>query len=403
MCVNLDGNNRFALLKITQLEHELVFEWTDIGGLYRVYRDDILVHEGLIALFTDTHVSREDSHRYAIERLEKGQTIDVIKFQTISRKVDMSNEHPLAEAFFTTIVSASGIILHWQPIQGVKSFDIFRDGKFLASVTGQQYTDYEPIREHIHTYQVQFRRPLKNASKKSSKSLSLLASLLATMKKEEKLGYERFEWVVRIAPLRKLLVPTEERDEKTKYGFPQWHLRYTTFLSERRIKNSNFLSRHASFQGDNRSFSVHAKTYRTRVDLVYDSLNQRHPLTYQRSIGATVSYNRLGSKLKKKYALKEDIKVQALQHPTERYVFRLHHDVKNPIVLAPKITYEVIGKLTANGLIEVTGFHDEAPNHEVYIKIKDEDWYPIHLTESKGLFSLINGLSRRYWRFSTFE
>ena len=58
-----------------------------------------------------------------------------------------------------------------------------------------------------------------------------------------------------------------------------------------------------------------------------------------------------------------------------------------------------------DGTFDMTGFHDQAPHHEIYInrEVKGADWMPIHQAESKGLAWMSRIIAWQYWRFSNFE
>ena len=57
-----------------------------------------------------------------------------------------------------------------------------------------------------------------------------------------------------------------------------------------------------------------------------------------------------------------------------------------------------------DGTFDLTGYHDAAPHHEVYMKRDEgEEWIPIHQAESKGLAWMSGIIAWQYWRISSFK
>ncbi|HZG73526.1 MAG TPA: hypothetical protein VEY51_18465, partial [Chondromyces sp.] len=64
----------------------------------------------------------------------------------------------------------------------------------------------------------------------------------------------------------------------------------------------------------------------------------------------------------------------------------------------------VYGEFYQNGVIDITGLHDQSPYHEVYVKNENaSSWQPIHQAKNKGLEWLAPPMANQLWRFSTFN
>ena len=71
---------------------------------------------------------------------------------------------------------------------------------------------------------------------------------------------------------------------------------------------------------------------------------------------------------------------------------------------APPIDYEVRAVFRRDGTFDMTGFHDQAPHHEIYLtRGEGSQWRTIHLSKSKGLAWMSGVIAWQYWRFSNFE
>ncbi len=59
---------------------------------------------------------------------------------------------------------------------------------------------------------------------------------------------------------------------------------------------------------------------------------------------------------------------------------------------APTVDYEVRTVFRRDGTFDMTGFHDQAPHHEIYItRGEGSKWLTIHLSKSKGLAVDVRG------------
>ena len=63
----------------------------------------------------------------------------------------------------------------------------------------------------------------------------------------------------------------------------------------------------------------------------------------------------------------EGIVLERSDHKNGEAGFLLTHAVQNPLVNAPDVDYEVRAVLRRDGLFDMTGYHDQAPHHEIYL------------------------------------
>ena len=98
------------------------------------------------------------------------------------------------------------------------------------------------------------------------------------------------------------------------------------------------------------------------------------------------------------------ITLKRTNHGEEEAGFHLTHAVGNPLTAAPEINYEVRAVMRRDGTFDMTGYHDQAPHHEVYLtRGAGSDWKPIHQADSKGLAWMSEVIAWQYWRISNFE
>lgn len=394
----MDQPTLFTVQSLTRKRDVITFTWTDVGKAYRVYRDGKRIYEGTVPFFTDDMVIEGKLYDYSIECVQD-ESIRVIRIQTTPDITSQNNQNPLITYSFTTIVQANSIKLIWAEFEGVEVFEIYRNNVLLAEVKGNEYIDEQISSVQSYTYRIQWRRSLTRSEKNFRNGRMMLSNFLLMMegKKTFKEAIDRFTFVKKLAPVQRLLRPMKSQEVKSKKLFT---LRYTTFIADLTVQHAHLLSKHSYFQGDNRQFHPEGQTYRTRVDVMYNLVDQKQPIHCQKNVGQTISYNRLGKVRKKDFAQLHGIGIDKLKNGKKG--FRLMHSVHNPIVVGPHIDYELDVLIEENGSYHACGWHNEAPHHEVYVAFENEEWEPIHLSESKGLIWLADLMGVHYWRFSTF-
>lgn len=399
------ANKRFEVQAVEHRHDVIEFTWTDIGGTYQVYRDALILYEGTVAKFRDGHFKHAKMYHYTIERVVNDQVVDVIALQTTAFAEDRNAKNPLQFLVMTTIVAKTQIALSWEEINDVKEYDVYRNGVLLSNVKTNQYIDRDFSLDESYTYVVQSKRPLAKSVERLSKVKSVAAMIyglfLPTIDRKNP-AVERFSVTKVITNPRRLLVPILQRRKREEID--DWQFRYTTFLREALIKNPNRLSKNQFFQGDGRDFHPIGAQYRTRVDVELNYSNQASPIKCTRSVGETVAFNRFGRIQEKATAEEDGITFEKSMHQQGEVGFLLTHGIKNPLVMAPSIDYEVRAVLRRDGLFDMTGYHDQAPHHEIYLmRGMGSAWTPIHLAESEGLAWMSGLIGWHYFRYSNFE
>lgn len=376
--------------------------WRDIGGFYRVFRADELLYEGTVATFQDGYFQANQLYDYTIERVIDDCVVDVIRVQTSTYHQKEDVENPLQGLVMTTVVSCSKITLFWEAIQGVSHYAIYRNGVFLETVGNAQYVDRNLVDGESYIYHIQSNRLLAQSEESFRMSKSVIAKLLKKVSNtKHKPAIESFTMIKDIRPINQLLVPVRERTEPKKVN--RWAFRYTTFLRDDVVKNPNLLSGNVLFQGDNRGFHPEGARFRTRVDISLHEQRLEMPMVCERRIGETIAYSRFGRVRDIATAGSEGITVKRTDDGKKSTHFWLVHDVKNPLVAAaPGIGYEVQATFEERGAFKLSGFHNQAPHHEVYLAQDGGEWLPIHLAESKGLVWMTDVMGSHYWCYANF-
>ncbi|WP_422121965.1 DUF3238 domain-containing protein [Planococcus sp. X10-3] len=397
---------RIELELLEQTDTTIFFIWTNTGGTCRVERDGELIYTGTDNSIKDEGLTPGELYIYTIERLDlEDKVIDRLKLQTGTENHLDDFINRLQQITVSTIVSDSKIALAWGSIDGILSFDIYRDGELLATTENNQFTDKTAGPNKAYTYWIQGKRPLEKSEENMKTEKSLLATLFGMVNfksTQVKASNEEF-WIIKRVASREALLK-DQPTEKNYIGQPEWQLRYLTFISEEFLPNPSPLSLNRFFKGDNRSFDPEAKDYRTRVDLTVRFREEGASVNFSKDVGTTIAYNWRKKFRKADVASSAGIELKEVKEDSHKVTIDLKHSVGNPLVSSPNIDYQLAANFYRVGIYDIIGIHDQAPNHEVYMKSgSNVEWGQIHEAEDKGLSWMAGPIASQYWRISNFE
>ncbi|MGW8424017.1 DUF3238 domain-containing protein [Peribacillus simplex] len=393
------------MCKIERKEDSIKLIWPDEGGFYRVFRGKELIFSGPESRMADRGLTPGTIYTYSIDSLnEKEQSVNRMKIQTSTTAENKKEDNILLDLVFTTIVAKGQASLEWEPIKGIKEYRVYRNGVDIGKVGGCSFSDRSISEDQEYTYTIKAKRPLPRSEQESYAVKSLVASIVGAVKKGSSQAQAAIEEITntkKIGPVKQLLQSVENDVEGKKKR--NWQLRYSTFLPEEWLKNPNLASRVPYFKGDNRGFDPGSPRYRTRVDVYIHEKESEAEIEFTKAVGKSEAYNHDGDFLEAGVASDEDIVVKHVLSNHEKTTIQLTHSVGNPIIISPAVDYKVIGTFYRNGEINIAGYHDQAPHHEVYLKEADEqNWEPLHLAENKGLEMMAHPTANHLWRYSTF-
>lgn len=397
---------RMELELLKQTDTTIFFIWTNTGATCRVERDGKLLYQGVENSFKDEALTPGELYIYTIEKLDlENNVIARLKLQTGTENYLDEFINRLQQITVSTIVSDSKIAIAWGSIDGITSFDVYRNGELVATTDKNQFTDFYAEKDEAYTYGILGKRPLEQSEEGMKNRKSLFATLFGMVNmrsSQENAAMEKFWIIKRIASRETLL--TEHSTEKDRIGQTEWQLRYLTFLSEELMPNPNLLSLNRFFKGDDRSFDPDAKDYRTRVDLTVRFNEGGASVDCSKDVGATIAYNWRKKFRKTDVASSAGIELKEVKEDNHKVSISLKHSIGNPLIASPDIDYQITANFYRIGIYDIIGIHDQAPNHEVYLKSKrDAGWGQIHEAEDKGLSWMAGPIASQYWRISNFE
>lgn len=389
----------FTVEAIEQKPHEITLKWTCENAIYRIYRNDKSIYSGSATTFTDRDLIPGTNYIYTIEKQTRNQQKnEIIKIQTTTAVENKVSENILHDLIITTIISKQQIQIIWEPIDGIDQYQVYKDGEQISIVKEPCFIDNISTNDCTHNYMITAKRPLLSSNVKQSSGKFIISGVIGLLKKNslnKKAIMETFKFTKSIPPINDILqIKIPEKQINT------CKLLYMTFLEEEWIKNPNLLSRFQYFKGDDRQFDPNALDYRTKAEISTNFDDVR----LDKSIGETKTYG-LTKKLKKvDKASDEGIELTNIQVTEDTVSFILKHCIKNPIIISPAIDYQVQAIYTKTGFYNISGTHDQSPNHEIYLKQSNySEWEPIHLMKSKGLDHMSNITPNTFWHISNFS
>ncbi|MDW0109943.1 DUF3238 domain-containing protein [Sporosarcina aquimarina] len=393
---------RFEIKSVTHEPNRIMFEWNDTGGMYHVYKDGNHIYEGTSADFQDTDLTPNKLYNYTIERHAEDVVKDVIVMQTSALSIEKNLENSLQSLVFTTIIAKSQIALSWECLKDVEMYTIYRDGEELAQVEANRFIDRDFPTHAPVTYAIYCERSIAESEETFNNARSLVAKVLGVFypkTSQKKSSVEGYTMMKTIQAPSKLLIPVS--DYRNPDSINSWRFLYKTFLEDEVLENPNVLSPNRYFEGDNRKFDPESRDFRTFVEVEVDYRNTNNPLKFTKEVGESVALG-LDKKVRERQtASDEGIQIERLEHGSDEVGFNLKHAVGNPLTTAPDINYEVQAVFRKNGVFDISGFHDQSPDHEVYLRSdKASEWVPVHQSRSEGLAYMAGVTAYQYWRYS---
>ncbi|OLN22204.1 hypothetical protein BTO30_10670 [Domibacillus antri] len=377
------------ITSVSQTPDSISFTWTDPSPEKRIWKDGREIYNGSGREFTDTGLIPGTLYSYVIE----GEETLKIQTATAVKREDKNEDIPLQELIVTTVVKDGEVAMAWEEIKGAGEYEIYRNGDYAGTVKEAGFRDQDLKNDESYAYRIKATRVMEPAEEDGNDEPSLISRIIGFFKITEN---EDDALVETFFIDKDIGRPAQHLNYKPADGKEKFFVRYTTFLKDKWIPNPVFLSDMRFFEGDNRGFHPRSSRYRTRADVQIKGGS----VTLSRDVGASRGYSWNKQLIKQDRAPDEGIEIKGVQEDAEKVSFLLTHSVGNPLVPAPDIVYEVYMTFYKNGVFDVSGEHDEAPHHEVYLKQGEDSWQPLHLSKSRGLERLAPPAANRFWRMS---
>ncbi|MGX7174022.1 lytic polysaccharide monooxygenase [Enterococcus ratti] len=162
---------------------------------YNIYRNGLLIGNSVNAEFVDTNLKEKTTYLYEIEAVGQGDLTSKKTAISVTTVAQSSEEKPTAPKHLHAMETTSNSVsLMWgesSHTQGIKRYEIYRDGKRIGSTSTTVYNDSELAANTTYTYTV---KAISNSNESSDSSNALK---ITTAKKEEEVPeIEGRQWVL---------------------------------------------------------------------------------------------------------------------------------------------------------------------------------------------------------------
>jgi len=398
------------------------------GERYKIYKDEKLVYQGKNNKYIDN--LDQDTHKYRVGIYQNNKLKDVIslkssdkpksvKMNTYSLSSTEENTSNLEKmktdvenTVLESIVTMNSVELKWPEITDEDgTYEIYRNGEKIGQTKSLNYIDKNLKANTEYDYEVQVNISVSSEEKANIEQEATEQGVTLNDTDKKELFYHTGS----VSTLVKTPINTEtslKSDEliKTKAststgtmkataaGFTkdnEFSVEYKTFIPYKTVKDRLPGPNYGTYlHGDNRGYDMYSNKYRTYTQANAQFTNPTS-VTLFPYIGTSYRYSDKEGKheLDRAKASTSGIKLSVHGKNTRKLWWSVDHSVGVPFGKAyPNIDYYYTAVIKSSGF-SITGEHDKAPNHEVYL-LYPSGTHTLHRYAVKSelnFFSLMGG------------
>ncbi|MEC1155539.1 DUF3238 domain-containing protein [Cytobacillus horneckiae] len=414
-------------LRVQTSENAITLNWVSDADYFQLYKGDKLVWEGTSKQKTIEELEPKKSYKYHLialnkerkvvdqklisvmtkDEIEKTNKAQLNSFSNLGQK--QADDNPILDGkTIDAIVSEKNVKITWDK-NLPENVDLYRNGEFIANITGHQFTDNDIEPNTYYTY---------NLVGKVERSDTEIEEEIQKLKKEgwtidlktlNEVSYESFDLGKIVKTFNTEQIKTQDVSLAATVYYPaKYNFRYTTFIPTAKADPPDGKSC-PQFKGDNRDFSFSNNNYRTRTEVQANFTGSSNGSTswVTKDVRPTTRYNCDGTtttKTQKSYTMSKS----NLEATKDFVSWKVTHSVGIPFeiynISPPNIDYYYTAAVSSDGDIQVTGSHDQAPAHEMYAYIPNSDaLLTIFRHENKGFDYLAPPMADRKISFSIYN
>lgn len=234
--VNVKGENGVPIVpstpqnvrttNVTATSVALVWNGQANTTSYNVYRDGVQIGNSVNASFEDTNLKENTTYRYEIEAVGQNGLTSNKAAISVTTSTQTSEEKPTPPQHLHSMgTTSSSVSLMWgrsSHTQGIKQYDIYRDGKKIASTLDTVYEDSNLSAETTYSYVV---KAISNSHEESDSSN--LLKITTDKKTEGEIEVDGRQWQLGSFSAPQTYTANEEViHQGNRYITLQTHLNY---------------------------------------------------------------------------------------------------------------------------------------------------------------------------------
>jgi len=383
--------------------NSITLNMNDLGDTFQIYHNGKMIWEGKDKSYSIKGLEPDNKYTFEVIALDgEKQVIDFVrvKADTLPDQEAISKqqsdvkktkpENKMKSTEISAVIGQEQVILKWDKLpDDDNTYELYRNGKFLGKVKGQKYTDTDVKPNQQYTYRVVGYKEIPKKQQEEIIQAAKEKNIRFSDQEKMELSKEPFILVQLIETLgadyKKEIQESNVSIQDCTYT-PGYLIRYNTFIPMKKAANPwSTVSSIEWFGGDNRGFDAWSDKYRTRTEARVRWLCNGTILYTWKKIGWTTGYDAKGNIIKMARAPSKGIKMYNQSITSNKVSFSLDHEVGNPLVASPDISYSYDATIYYSGSFSITGWHDRAPSHEIYfMTFPGDTWSTIHQSSHKG-------------------
>ncbi|MBJ6364340.1 DUF3238 domain-containing protein [Paenibacillus sp. GCM10012307] len=391
------------ILEIVSIESQsnsIRIEWKKAPYEFEVIEDNKVVYSGTAHYFVDENLDSDNVYTYLVRVLDlDGNIQDQAKIKTrtkseatvISRQGNEDSKVSINDLVVNTIVKKNSIVIDWEDLKSIQSYKVYKNGIFIGESKKSEFKDRTSNTGNESVYEIKFSVDLTKEQKDALREEFEKTGMKITPV-EESLIKNEYSIIRLVDQGLSNLEDSEQQAQLFSTSTQKWDIRYTTFIPMDYAENPwSLVDSIKYFSGDNRSFSSTASSFRTRADVSVCFCSAAQSVGLNRYIGETVGYDNNKNEIPgaRARASENGITLSSQELSTSKIKFKVTHAVNNPLVASPDIDYNYTGTFFSNGSFTIVGDHDQAPSHELYIKLPGQTTYTTLMQDSHQGFNYL--------------
>lgn len=390
----------------------ITLDWNDVGNTYEIYNNrGKKIWSGTQSEFTQSNLQKDNKYDYTLKVLNskkeiinemviktttkkeqassKQQAIALNK-QSIAKQAELNEQEKLYATAVTSTLTDQKVTISWDgeipDDDGV--LDVYRNGQKIGSTTQNNFSDSNVEANKEYVYEFIGNKKMSDEEINQIKE-ELKKNETEITKEQEELFYDTYSLTRTIKTdmenpnlnsFKENKLSTNEASLAATAS-PAYMMRYTTFIPMKYAKNPFAAAAKTEyFNGNNRGFNVFSDSFKTRMDVMISFPNGKGTATLPSSnkqVGTTYYYDKDYNQIGKATASSSGMNIRDVVSGTNKVSYNAYHDIGIPYLnaLTPDITYSYNATVYSDGRYNITGSHDKAPSHEMYIAIPYSDVY----------------------------
>lgn len=379
----------------------ILLDWNDVGSYYKVFEKGNLIWQGQKSRFLHENLASADQYNYVLKSYDdKGNEIDstIIRTNTkrntpkinklstnsfstskeLNEKVENTNQ--INDLLVSSTVNDEEVIVSWEgnlPDED-GTYEVYKDGEKIGETQTNLFVDTDIKTGEKYLYEIIGNTKINDERISEIKKTLKDKDIEITKEDEKELFYDTFiiSRLVKTSGTKiSLLAAAVDAD---------YVLRYTTFIPMKYAENPFGIIpgvETSYFNGNNRGFDPFATSFKTRMDVKIGFHGGKGSVslpTANKQVQATKLYDQdyksIGTPKTASYT---GMNIRDMVTSSSKVSWNAYHDIGLPYMntVSPDITYSYNASVWSDGGYNISGSHDKAPSHEIYIMVPFSDMY----------------------------